>query len=227
MDKRDLFTVSEIAESQRLRAIGDPVLREPRPDHGDPDVRRQRRFERQMLRRLAFIRAARNVGLSLDEVAAALARLPDGRTPTRADWTRLSKDWRARLDDQIAGLIALRDNLDSCIGCGCLSLKRCAISNPGDTAAVAGPGAVYLPGSLRERGRRSAVRRLRDLAVRLAQRLAPGLRRQARRGDLQIGRVVAALVLEHFADLVVLLLLVLGGEVLALRVAAGVDHLRG
>jgi len=97
----------------------------------------------------AFIRAARNVGLSLDEVAAALARLPDGRTPTRADWTRLSKDWRARLDDQIAGLTALRDNLDSCIGCGCLSLQRCAIYNPRDTAAVAGPGAVYLPRSLR------------------------------------------------------------------------------
>ncbi|OBI45792.1 redox-sensitive transcriptional activator SoxR, partial [Mycobacterium sp. E796] len=109
----------------------------------------QRRFERQMLRRLAFIKAARNVGLSLDEVADALATLPDGRTPTRADWTRLSKTWRARLDDQIAGLIALRDNLDSCIGCGCLSLKRCAISNPGDLAAGAGAGAMYLPKSLR------------------------------------------------------------------------------
>lgn len=107
-----------------------------------------------MLRRLAFIRAARNVGLSLEEVAAALAKLPDGRTPTRADWNRLSRDWRARLDDQIAGLVALRDNLDSCIGCGCLSLKRCAISNPADSAAMAGPGAVYLPKSLR----RPAVR---------------------------------------------------------------------
>ncbi len=87
--------------------------------------------------------------MSLDEVAAALAKLPDGRTPTRADWARLSKDWRARIDDQIAGLMALRDNLDSCIGCGCLSLKRCAISNPADSAAVAGLGAVYLPKSLR------------------------------------------------------------------------------
>ena len=105
-----------------------------------------------MLRRLAFIRAARNVGLSLDEIAAALEMLPDSRTPTRADWTRLSKDWRERLDDQIAGLMALRDSLDSCIGCGCLSLKRCAISNPADSAAVAGPGAVYLPKSLRRHG---------------------------------------------------------------------------
>jgi MerR family redox-sensitive transcriptional activator SoxR len=109
----------------------------------------QRRFERTTLRRLAFIRAARNVGLSLDEISEALAMLPDNRTPTRVDWARLSKQWRVRLDDQIAGLLALRDRLDSCIGCGCLSLKRCAISNPSDTAAGAGPGAVYLPRSLR------------------------------------------------------------------------------
>jgi MerR family transcriptional regulator, redox-sensitive transcriptional activator SoxR len=109
----------------------------------------QRRFERNTLRRLAFIRAARNVGLSLDEVAAALARLPDNRTPTRADWAALSRQWRTRLTEQIEALAALRDNLQSCIGCGCLSLKRCAISNPADTAAVAGPGAVYLPRTLR------------------------------------------------------------------------------
>ncbi|GAB2486828.1 redox-sensitive transcriptional activator SoxR [Jatrophihabitans fulvus] len=109
----------------------------------------QRRYERGVLRRLAFIRAGRNVGLSLDEVAAALATLPDGRTPTRADWTRLSRTWRRRLDDQITALEKLRDGLDSCIGCGCLSLKRCAMSNPGDVAAAGGPGATYLPAPLR------------------------------------------------------------------------------
>lgn len=109
----------------------------------------QRRYERSVLRRLAFIRAARNIGLTLDEVAAALAALPAGRTPTKADWARLSRSWRERLDDQIAGLQALRDGLDSCIGCGCLSLRRCAISNPGDQASEAGPGAAYLPRSLR------------------------------------------------------------------------------
>ena len=114
----------------------------------------QRRFERSTLRRLAFIRAARNVGLTLDEVAAALASLPAGRTPTRADWARLSRGWRKRLDEQITALIALRDGLDSCIGCGCLSLQRCAISNPGDTARAGGPGAAYLPAGLRRRGRR-------------------------------------------------------------------------
>jgi MerR family redox-sensitive transcriptional activator SoxR len=109
----------------------------------------QRRYERSVLRRLAFVRAARNVGLSLDEVAAALASLPGGRTPTRADWTRLSRTWRRRLDEQIEALTALRDGLDSCIGCGCLSLKRCAMSNPGDVAAAYGPGAAYLPRPLR------------------------------------------------------------------------------
>ena len=109
----------------------------------------QRRYERSVLRRLAFIRAARNVGLSLDEVAAALATLPDSRTPTKADWTRLSRAWRARLDAQIAALERLRDGLDSCIGCGCLSLDRCSISNPADLARSDGPGAAYLPGGLR------------------------------------------------------------------------------
>lgn len=109
----------------------------------------QRRYERSVLRRLAFIRAARNVGLSLDEVAAALATLPGGRTPTKADWTRLSQSWRRRLDEQIAALSKLRDGLDSCIGCGCLSLRRCAFSNPADVAAAAGPGAAFLPAPLR------------------------------------------------------------------------------
>ena len=109
----------------------------------------QRRFERSTLRRLAFIRAARNVGLSLEEVAAALASLPAGRTPTRADWSRLSRGWRRRLDEQIEALTALRDGLDSCIGCGCLSLQRCAFSNPGDRARTGGPGAAYLPAGLR------------------------------------------------------------------------------
>ena len=150
MDTRDLFTISELAHRSGFApsAIrfyeGQGLLTATRTAGG------QRRFERQMLRRLAFIRAARNVGLRLDEIADALAKLPDSRNPTRADWARLSKNWRARLDGQIAGLIALRDNLDSCIGCGCLSLKRCAISNPGDAAAVVGPGAVYLPKSCRQ-----------------------------------------------------------------------------
>lgn len=110
----------------------------------------QRRFHRDALRRLAFIRAARHIGLSLEEVRAVLARLPKGRTPNRADWTRISGMWRQRLDDEIEALVALRDGLDSCIGCGCLSLDRCKISNPQDVAASYGPGAQWLPKKLRE-----------------------------------------------------------------------------
>ena len=109
----------------------------------------RRRYPRPVLRRLAFIRAARHVGLSLDEVRDALATLPAESTPTRADWTRISHAWRRRLNDEIDALVALRDGLDSCIGCGCLSLKRCLISNPGDAAARRGPGAQFLPGRLR------------------------------------------------------------------------------
>jgi MerR family redox-sensitive transcriptional activator SoxR len=110
----------------------------------------RRQYERSVLRRLAFIRAAQTIGLSLEEVAAALAELPEGRTPNRADWTRLSRRWRRRLDEQIAALERLRDGLDSCIGCGCLSLRRCIISNPGDVVAARGPGARLLPPRLRE-----------------------------------------------------------------------------
>ncbi|GAB6899516.1 redox-sensitive transcriptional activator SoxR [Kineosporia succinea] len=109
----------------------------------------QRRYERAVLRRLAFIRAARSVGLSLDEVREALERLPASRTPTKADWTAISRSWSRRLDEQIEALTALRDKLDSCIGCGCLSLARCRISNAEDLAAQAGPGAAYLPPALR------------------------------------------------------------------------------
>ena len=149
MDTTDLLTVSEIAGRSGFAPSAirfydkEGLITATRTSGG------QRRFERKMLRRLAFIRAARNVGLTLEEIAAALDTLPESGTPNRADWTRLSKQWRARLDDQIAGLLALRDSLDSCIGCGCLSLKKCAISNPSDGAAAVGPGAVYLPRSLR------------------------------------------------------------------------------
>ena len=104
----------------------------------------QRRYEQSTLRRIAFIRTAQRVGLSLDEVAEALATLPEGRTPTKADWARLSRTWRPRLDEQIERIERLRDKLDGCIGCGCLSLKTCALNNPDDEVAPRGPGAVFL-----------------------------------------------------------------------------------
>ncbi|WP_205473749.1 redox-sensitive transcriptional activator SoxR [Nocardioides sp. SYSU D00038] len=104
----------------------------------------QRRYEQSTLRRVAFIRTAQQVGLSLEEIGAALSTLPDGRTPTKSDWHRLSKAWRPRLDEQIRRIELLRDRLDGCIGCGCLSLRSCALLNPGDVAAAQGPGAVLL-----------------------------------------------------------------------------------
>ena len=106
----------------------------------------QRRFSREVLRRIAFIRVAQTVGLTLDEIRDALATLPEGRTPTKADWERLSRAWRPRLDAQIALLVRLRDQLSSCIGCGCLSLQACALYNPDDLAASLGEGARYLLG---------------------------------------------------------------------------------
>ena len=108
-----------------------------------------RRYPRSVLRRLAFVRAAQNVGLSLTEIREALATLPEGRPPTARDWARLSRGWRDRLDEQIAALEQLRDGLSSCIGCGCLSLKTCALSNPGDVAAGQGAGARWLSPLLR------------------------------------------------------------------------------
>jgi MerR family transcriptional regulator, redox-sensitive transcriptional activator SoxR len=104
----------------------------------------QRRYPRSALRRLAFVAAAQRVGLSLEEIAAAMATLPEGRTPTRADWTRLSAGWRRRVDERISELQGLRDDLDGCIGCGCLSLRRCALYNPGDEARREGAGARWV-----------------------------------------------------------------------------------
>ena len=104
----------------------------------------QRRYHRDVLRRLAFIRAAQRVGLSLDEIREALAALPDSRTPTATDWRRLSRSWRPLLNRRIAELERVRDRLDTCIGCGCLSLKACHLLNPGDVAAGEGPGARWL-----------------------------------------------------------------------------------
>ena len=100
----------------------------------------QRRYERTELRRVAFIRIAQQVGVSLDEIRAALAELPEKRTPTRADWARLSDRWRHRLEEKIALMQRLRDDLSGCIGCGCLSLKRCTLINPGDRLAATGSG---------------------------------------------------------------------------------------
>lgn len=116
----------------------------------------QRRYHRDVLRRIAFIRVSQRVGASLTEIAEALASLPASRTPTKADWARLSRRWRDSLDERRAYLDRLRDSLDGCIGCGCLSLKACALYNPDDELGAYASGPV--------RWRRDAVSKdpLRD-----------------------------------------------------------------
>ncbi len=101
----------------------------------------QRRYRRDVLRRVAVIKAAQRTGIPLEQIRIALETLPEGRTPTAADWRRLSARWRADLDARITQLTRLRDQLDGCIGCGCLSLKSCPLRNPDDIAAERGPGA--------------------------------------------------------------------------------------
>lgn len=141
---QELLTIGQVAErtgvaASALRFYEDEGLLAPRRTAAG-----HRRYPRELLRRISFIRAAQEVGVPLAEVRDALATLPDGRTPTRGDWARLSSGWRARLDDRIAALERLRDRLDGCIGCGCLSLETCSIVNPGDAAAGDGPGSRLL-----------------------------------------------------------------------------------
>jgi MerR family redox-sensitive transcriptional activator SoxR len=146
---KDPLTVSEVAHRSgfapsALRFYEEKGLIEASRTSGG-----QRRYPRAVLRRLAFVRAAGNVGLSLVEIAAELDTLPHGRTPNAADWRRISEDWRARLDEQIAAIEALRDRLDGCIGCGCLSLRTCSLYNPEDVIGTRTVGAGRLPELLR------------------------------------------------------------------------------
>lgn len=118
-----------------------------------------RRYRRPVLRRIAFIVFAQRVGLTLDEIAHELAKLPDNRAPTRRDWSRLSSGWGARIEDRIAELERLKAGLTECIGCGCLSLDRCRLANPSDQAAGLGPGARYWIGDRPPRDQASRMTR--------------------------------------------------------------------
>jgi MerR family transcriptional regulator, redox-sensitive transcriptional activator SoxR len=139
----DLLTIGEIARragvaSSALRFYEEKgLIKSERAGSG------HRRYPRSVLRRLAFIVFAQRVGLSLEEIAAALARLPDERIPKRADWARLSGAWTRRIDQRIAELQRLKAGLTECIGCGCLSIDRCALANPADRAGRKGPGPRY------------------------------------------------------------------------------------
>ena len=109
----------------------------------------QRRYDRSVLRTVSVIKAAQEVGLSLRQITEALDSLPEGRTPTKRDWARLASRWRSDLDRRIEELTALRDDLADCIGCGCLSLRSCALFNPDDRASASGTGARYIVGDPR------------------------------------------------------------------------------
>jgi MerR family redox-sensitive transcriptional activator SoxR len=139
-----MLTIGQLAERSGVATSALRFYESEGLIHAQRTAGNQRRYPRVELRRVAFIRAAQQVGLSLEEIQAALGALPQERTPTKADWERLSRTWRSRIDDQIQALEDLRDKLTSCIGCGCLSLRRCALSNPRDVVAAQGPGAYYL-----------------------------------------------------------------------------------
>lgn len=104
----------------------------------------QRRYHRDVLRRVSFIRVAQQVGLTLEEIRTALTSLPNSRTPTEADWNKMSASWRPKIEERIKVLERLLERLDKCIGCGCLSLPLCRLANPGDEVSVRGPGPRYV-----------------------------------------------------------------------------------
>jgi MerR family transcriptional regulator, redox-sensitive transcriptional activator SoxR len=139
----DLLTIGEVSSrsgvaSSALRFYEERgLIRSERAGAG------HRRFPRAVLRRIAFIVFAQRIGLTLEEIAIELAKLPPDRAPTRSEWARLSSTWTARIDERIAELERLRLGLTECIGCGCLSLGRCRLANPGDRAARLGPGPRY------------------------------------------------------------------------------------
>lgn len=145
----ETLTIGQVAErtgvaTSALRYYEDLGLISSQRTEGN-----QRRYERAVLRTVSIVKAAQEVGVSLEEIGLALDDLPERRTPTKSDWSRLARKWRSSLDSRIQELEALRDQLSDCIGCGCLSLPSCALFNPADRAGRAGTGARYIIGDAR------------------------------------------------------------------------------
>ncbi|MHC1558138.1 redox-sensitive transcriptional activator SoxR [Actinomycetospora sp. C-140] len=140
------LSVGEVAERSGVAVSALHFYEREGLIHSRRTAGNQRRFRRVVLRRLSFIRIAQRVGIPLAEIRSALDSLPDGRTPTRQDWERLSAQWREELDDRIHRLQQLRDDFTGCIGCGCLSIDRCSLVNPGDRFGEEGPGPRRLVG---------------------------------------------------------------------------------
>ena len=139
----ELLTIGEVARRSGVAASALRFYEERGLIASERSGSGHRRYRRAVLRRIAFVVFAQRIGLTLEEIGAELAKLPPDRAPTRRDWSRLSSGWTARIDDRIAELERLRAGLTECIGCGCLSLERCQLSNPRDRAARLGPGPRY------------------------------------------------------------------------------------
>ncbi|WP_345696509.1 redox-sensitive transcriptional activator SoxR [Kitasatospora terrestris] len=142
--RHDLLTIGQLAERSGMATSALRYYEKLGLIHAERTTGNQRRFARSTLRRVAFVRAAQQVGLSLDEVHTALDRLPHDRAPSHQEWNAVATAWQSRIDRQIAELELMKAKLTGCIGCGCLSLSRCALYNAGDRAAESGPGARYL-----------------------------------------------------------------------------------
>ena len=146
MDRNDLLPIGELARRTGLAVSAIRFYEDKGLVQAMRTMGNQRRFLRSDIRRLSFILIAQKLGLGLVEIEAELAKLPQGRTPTLGDWQKLSRSMRVQLDARIALLNRTRMKLDECIGCGCLSLQRCALYNRDDRAGAAGPGPRYVLG---------------------------------------------------------------------------------
>jgi MerR family transcriptional regulator, redox-sensitive transcriptional activator SoxR len=140
----DLLTIGDVADRSGMAASAIRFYERQGLVQSDRTPSGQRRFRRDVLRRIAFIRIAQRVGLSLEEIVSALSVLPVDHAPSRQDWKRLTAGWQDRIDQRIALLEALRGGLSECIGCGCLSLRTCALANPSDVARTMGSGPRFL-----------------------------------------------------------------------------------
>jgi MerR family redox-sensitive transcriptional activator SoxR len=145
----EVLTIGEISRRSGVAASALRFYEERGLITSEREGAGHRRYPRPVLRRIAFIVFAQRIGLTLEEIGNELAKLPPHRAPTRSDWSRLSQAWTSRIDGRIAELQRLRAGLTECIGCGCLSLERCQLSNPGDRAGRNGPGARYWVGDRR------------------------------------------------------------------------------
>ncbi|MGA8217211.1 MAG: redox-sensitive transcriptional activator SoxR [Solirubrobacterales bacterium] len=145
----ELLTISEVAKRSGVAASALRFYEDRGLVSSERAGSGHRRYPRAVLRRIAFIVFAQRVGLTLGEIGAELSKLPPDRAPNRSDWSQLSAGWTARIDERIAELERLRAGLTECIGCGCLSLGRCQLVNPGDRAGRSGPGPRYWVGDPR------------------------------------------------------------------------------